>query len=63
MSDVLLVPLADSERELFVKENQNAFNYGALMEFGLRDDHFEEGEEIISRKTIIKETLNKTMYS
>ena len=63
MSDVSLVPLADSERELFVKENQNAFNYGALMEFGLRDDHFEEGEEIISRKTIIKETLNKTMYS
>ena len=53
MSDVSLVPLADSERELFVKENQNAFNYGALMEFGLRDDHFEEGEEIISRKTII----------
>lgn len=33
-------------------DNQKAFNYGALEEFGCRDDHFEEGGEIISRKTI-----------
>ena len=28
------------------------FNYGAFEEFGLRDDHFEEGDQIISRETI-----------
>lgn len=30
------------------------FNYGALEEFGLRDDHFEAESEIISRVTIEK---------
>ena len=47
-----LKPLAPSDREQFVKDNQEAFNYGALEEFGLRDDHFEEEGEIISRETI-----------
>ena len=37
------------DREQFIKDNQEAFKYGALEEFGRRDDHFEEGEEIISR--------------
>ena len=36
----------------FIIDNQEAFNYGALEEFGLRDDHFEEGDQIISRRTI-----------
>ena len=44
--------LALSDREQFIKDNQEAFNYGALEEFGHRDDHFEEDEQIISRKTI-----------
>ena len=35
-----------------ILDNQEAFNYGALREFGLQDDHFEEDGEIISRKTI-----------
>ena len=47
-----LKPLAPSDREQFIKDNQEAFNYGALEEFGLRDDHFEEDDQIISRETI-----------
>ncbi len=35
-----------------ILDNQEAFNYGALEEFGLRDNHFEEDGEIISRETI-----------
>ena len=47
-----LKPLAPSDREQFIKDNQEAFNYGALEEFGCRDDRFEEEGEIISRETI-----------
>ena len=47
-----LRPLASNDRDQFVRDNQEAFNYGALEEFGRRDDHFEEEGEIISRKTI-----------
>ena len=52
MTDILLVPLSAEDREQFILANQEAFNYGALEEFGLRDDHFEEDGEIISRETI-----------
>lgn len=47
-----LKPLVSSDREQFIIDNQEAFNYGALEEFGLRDDHFEEEGQIISRETI-----------
>ena len=47
-----LKSLAPDDREQFILDNQEAFRYGALEEFGLRDDHFEEDGEIISRKTI-----------
>lgn len=50
--NVKLIPLAENDREQFILDNQEAFNYGALEEFGRRDDHFEEDENIISRKTI-----------
>lgn len=50
--DIRLIPLKEDDREQFILDNQEAFNYGALEEFGRRDDHFEEGENIISRKTI-----------
>ncbi len=49
---VKLVPLQNDDREQFIKDNQWAFKYGATEEFGVRDEHFEEGNEIISRKTI-----------
>ena len=52
MTAVTRVPLAPDDREQFIKDNQRAFNYGALEEYGLRDDHFEEDGEIISRETI-----------
>ena len=49
---VELRPLEASDKEQFIKDNQEAFNYGALEEFGMRDNHFEEDEQIISRETI-----------
>lgn len=47
-----LEPLEADDRDRFVLDNQEAFNYGALEEFGRRDDHFEEDGQIISRETI-----------
>ena len=52
MKAITLVPLSSDDREQFILDNQEAFNYGALKEFGRRDDHFEEEGEIISRGTI-----------
>ena len=54
MANIELVPLEETDREQFIKDNQEAFNHGALEEFGRRDDHFEEDGEIISRETIDK---------
>ena len=51
---VLLRPLQAEDREQFILDNQEAFRYGALEEFGCRDTHFEEDGEIISRDTIGK---------
>jgi len=50
--DIKLVPLTVADREQFILDNQQAFKYGAQKEFGMRDDRMEEGEEVISRKTI-----------
>ena len=50
--NVILRPLAPEDREAFIRDNQYAFLYGATEEFGVRDEHFEEDGEIISRKTI-----------
>ena len=49
---VTLAPLEAEDREQFILDNQESFKYGAVEEFGLRDDHFEEDGEIISRATI-----------
>ena len=49
---VTLVPLTEEDRESFIMDNQRAFKYGATEEFGMRDNHFEEEGEIISRVTI-----------
>ncbi len=49
---ITLKPLDSADRDSFIKDNQEAFNYGALEAFGRRDDHFEEESEIISRETI-----------
>lgn len=50
--DIQLCPLEENDREQFILDNQEAFNYGAMEEFGCRDNHFEEDGQIISRETI-----------
>lgn len=62
MAEVTLTPLADEEREQFILDNQYAFKYGAMEEFGERDNHFEEDGEIISRKTIENSIDNGVAY-
>ena len=47
-----LAPLRLEDREQFILDNQVAFRFGALEEFGCRDEHFEEEGEIIARSTI-----------
>lgn len=46
---VELILLQPADREQFIKDNQWAFRYGVLEEFGKRNDQFEEGDEIIAR--------------
>ena len=52
MAVITLTRLAEDDRNQFVLDNQRAFKFGAMEEFGERDNHFEEDGEIISRKTI-----------
>ncbi len=52
MATISLTRLTDNDREQFILDNQRAFKFGAMEEFGERDSHYEEGDEIISRKTI-----------
>ena len=42
MGGIILEQLAPDDREQFILDNQEAFNYGAMVEFGLRDNRFEE---------------------
>lgn len=49
---VTLAPLEADDREQFILDNQEAFKYGAIEEFGARDDHLDDDGEIISRGTI-----------
>ena len=51
-TEVTLISLAPDDREQFILDNQWAFKYGALQEFGKQDDHIDFEGEIISRKTI-----------
>ena len=51
-TNVTLVPLTVDGRESFILDNQWAFKYGAMLEFGERDDHIDDEGEIISRETI-----------
>ncbi len=49
---VTLIPLTADDREQFIFENQESFKYGAMEEFGVRDNHINEDGEIISHDTI-----------
>lgn len=62
MAKITLKRLTEDDREQFILDNQEAFNFGALEEFGRRDDHFEEDGEIISRETIEKSIDNGEAY-
>ena len=62
MTEVRLIPLEASDREQFIRDNQEAFRYGALEEFGQRDDHFEEDGEIISYDTIARAIEEGSAY-
>lgn len=57
-----LVAVKPEEFDLFVKANQEAFNYGALEEFGVRDQHFEEEGQIISRETVLESLKTGQAY-
>ena len=50
--NIRLVSITPDDKEQFILDNQRAFKYGAQTAFGMRDDRMEEGEEVISRKTI-----------
>ena len=43
--DIKFVQLTDDDREQFILDNQEAFNYGALEKFGLRDDTLKKREK------------------
>ena len=62
MANVILAPLEEEDRNQFILDNQEPFRYGAMEEFGLRDDHFEEDGEIISRQTIEASIDGGTAY-
>ena len=62
MAEITLTPLTDDDQEQFILDNQHAFKYGAMEEFGLRDDHYEEGGEIISRETILRSIRDGAAY-
>jgi 7,8-dihydropterin-6-yl-methyl-4-(beta-D-ribofuranosyl)aminobenzene 5'-phosphate synthase len=50
--NIRLVSITPDDKEQFILDNQRAFKYGAQTMFGMRDNRMEEGEEVISRKTI-----------
>ncbi|MBR2387825.1 MAG: GNAT family N-acetyltransferase [Clostridia bacterium] len=56
---VTLAPLTADDREQFILDNQWAFKYGAMMEFGECDNHIDDDGEIISRTTIEKSIDNE----
>ena len=51
-TDIMLIPLDSTDRNQFILDNQEAFRFGSLEEFGMRYKHFEEDGEIISRRSI-----------
>jgi len=51
MTNTRLVPLTPDDREQFITDNQEAFNYGALEEFGCRDDHFHTLDDLFKTKS------------
>ena len=61
--NVTLTPLSEEDREQFILDNQRAFKFGAVEEFGLRDDSVDDDGEIISRKVIERSIDHGVAYS
>ena len=59
---ISLEPLEEADKEQFIIDNQEAFNYGALEEFGRINDNFEEDGQIIARDTIEKSICEGEAY-
>ena len=60
MAKVTLNPLTCDDREQFIRDNQEAFNYGALEEFWLRDDHLGSTGVFLSRlSTVFKRNVKE----
>ncbi len=60
--EITLTPLTADDRSQFILDNQYAFKYGALEEFGTRDEHLDSDGEIISGETIEKCIDEGTAY-
>ena len=59
---IRLEPLQTDDKNRFILDNQRAFRYGALEEFGCRNEEFEADGEIISRETIVTAIEAGTAY-
>ena len=57
---VRLIPFSEEDREQFILDNQWAFKYGALLEFGKRDDHLNCDGEIIPAKRLSSVLMQQT---
>jgi GNAT superfamily N-acetyltransferase len=62
VDEIKLVPLTDNDTEQFVRDNQEAFRYGALEEFEVCCDHTDENGEIISKKCIVSAIRSGAAY-
>ena len=39
-TDIMLIPLDSTDRNQFILDNQEAFRFGSMEEFGMRNKHF-----------------------
>lgn len=63
MEKVELTPLTLEDKEAFIKDNQAAFNYGALEEFGRHNDHFEEEGKSSHEKRLKHQSLMEKLIA
>ncbi len=61
-TNITLTKLETGDLEQFVLDNQEAFRYGAMVEFGMRDQHKEADGKIISRDTILQSIRDGVAY-
>ena len=52
---VTLAPLEPDDKEQFILDNQEAFKYGATIEFGMRDDHYEEDDGMFRFEKVLRD--------